>query len=192
MSKIDTGPRGSYLNERCPPHYSPDVLVGYWSNRRYCKINNSKGILPGMWCENTCDQHRTLSQTSYRPDIFEGVDILRSHIRRRGDAFDNLVRNTQSQVRFKSTEALKKNCTTTYTLMYDVLPKMGMDECLKLAEQNKNRLIFRLPEYDMMKSYGNLTSTGKRRALKCEEILDKAQIMGTTYGDAFKYRPKTE
>ncbi|KAM8709274.1 hypothetical protein ACLKA7_016131 [Drosophila subpalustris] len=174
-------PRGSYVDEHISRDYSKEVLLANWQERRLGSEEVNDCIVPGIQRVNACERHLSeFKDNYYEPceTVEEARDGTRQYLDGRNDALHNLMRNREVQVRFPLAPDMIENCTTTYKIMYDILPK-------KLKKQEAENPVCSVPgkpqDLDLMLSYGNRTTTGRRCQQRDELRLEKIERLQTTY-----------
>lgn len=174
------------------PPYGTEVLIGNWVDRRYAFDQNGKGILPGMCGEDTCERHLSLAQDTYTDAAFKAAVALPNFSDHRNSFMRNYFTGTTSSVAFLNDAALKRNFTTTNTLLYDLLPRLDRE-----AHAESNAAPSGIPEHrqelDMLRSYGNMTKTFSIAELsKPRKPLGEKLRLRTTYDLAFNKLPRTK
>ncbi|XP_030378825.1 uncharacterized protein LOC115627322 [Scaptodrosophila lebanonensis] len=186
----------SQMDSMVCPYYSKDVLVGNWRERRYVMEQESNAILPGLHTNENCEQHRTLNQDTYTDAAFKGDEVKSRHDERRMESFRNCFKSSASQVVLQDRPEMGKNYTTTNTLFFEVLPKDRQQWCQQGAAKNKKEIeLTRVPQFDTLQGYGNLTKTGFNTRRFCKYALDSANCRyQTTYSASYdpgtKSKPK--
>lgn len=165
--------------------YSKEVLVTNWQNRREKQAEPNDCIVPVLDRVNACENHLSEFKDNYStPWTGEYLgesrdDGTRSYLGGRNDAQANFMLNRQSQLRFPLTEALKRNFTSTYKVLFDMIPKHVKAHTAAIAEQNV--VPARPMDLDLTRSYGNKNRTGTRCMLRKALQLEKIQRLQTTY-----------
>jgi len=177
-------PRGSTADEHISREYAKEVLLANWQERRQVSEEKSDGIVPALHRVNACEHHLSEMQDNYYAPfaVEEAVDATQQYLDGRKDALHTFVRNREVQVRFPLAADMMDNLTTTYKIMYDILPK----ELRKQVADNTGCTVPAKPQdLDLMLSYGNRTTTGRRCHQREELRLEKIQKMQTTYAANF-------
>lgn len=178
-------PRGSYMDDPYSQIYSKEVLVSQWQNRREKPAEPNDCIVPVLDRVNACEHHLTEFtdnfSTPWSGDCVGKTrnDGTRNYLGARNDAQANYMLNRQSQLRFPLTEALKRNFTSTYKVLFDMIPKHVKAHTVAIGEQNV--VPARPIDVDMTRSYGNKSRTGTRCMLRKAVQLEKIQRLQTTY-----------
>lgn len=157
-----------------------------WQNRREKQAEPNDCIIPVLDRVNACEHHVSEFQDNYSTPPYVGEsrdDGTRAFLRARNDAQANYMLNRQSQLRFPLTEALKRNFTSTYKVLFDLIPKHVKAHTAATAEQNV--VPARPMDLDLMRSYGNKNRTGTRCMLRKALQLEKIQRLQTTYAAEF-------
>ncbi|EDV96735.1 uncharacterized protein LOC6558788 [Drosophila grimshawi] len=164
-------PRGSFLDEHICKDYGKEVLLSNWQERRNGD-QKSDCITPAIKRVGGCASHLTESQDTYVApwNSDETSDATRYFRVARIESFNNFKRNHETQVHFPITARMNNNFTTTYTIMYEIVPKEFRG---------------RQHELDLLQSYGNRSSTYKRCNRRADLLLEKAQRLQTNYAADF-------
>lgn len=179
------------MDEHISRDYGKEVLLANWQERRMGSEETNDCIVPGVQRVNACERHLSEVQDNYYEPwtVEETGDGTRQYLDGRNEALHNFMTNRQVQVRFPLAPDMLENCTTTYKIMFDILPK-------KLRKQTAENPVCSVPgkpqDLDLMLSYGNRTTTGRRIQQGEELRLEKIQRLQTTYAadyDVIGHRP---
>lgn len=178
---FSTAPRGSYMDERICQYYSKEVLVTNWQNRREKPAEPNDCIVPVLDRVNACENHLSDVKANFTPPC-EGerrADGTRTYLQVRSDVQSNFRRMADSQLAFSVTKPLMRNYTSTYTAVFDLIPKHVKTHTQAIAERN---IVPQRPmDLDLTRSYGNKTRTGTRCMIRKALQLEKIQRLQTTY-----------
>ncbi|XP_064548983.1 uncharacterized protein LOC135435720 [Drosophila montana] len=187
---FSTLPRGSYINERISKNFGKEVLLSNWQELRLGCDEKNDCILPGLKRVDACEHHITEIKDSYLPSsVFEEADdMTRQFLGARNESVHNHQRNRESQVRFPLTKDMSTNFTTTYTIMYEILPKQQANATA--AVEQSGSVPSKIEDRDLMLSYGNRSKTGKFCRLRADMRWEKSLRMETSYAaDYNKSKP---
>ncbi|EDW40319.1 GL24964 [Drosophila persimilis] len=174
--------RHSYTKEK-PLTYSSNVLVGNWFNQRYQKdIRNGNTILPGLTAEEACERHKTCSQATYTP--FTRKETLYDHIESK-HLMEGIKESQNSRQPLDHDDRYLNNYTSMNTLMFNMLPKMRLDECLQME---KAGLRYQPSQLDATQCYGN--NSLLRNKIRCKLLSERPNRGATSYMTDFKIKIK--
>ncbi|XP_017860604.1 PREDICTED: uncharacterized protein LOC108612237 [Drosophila arizonae] len=183
---FSTAPRGSYIDERICRTYCKDVLLANWQELRLGSQELNNCVTPGLNRVDACIRHKSEAQDSYVPPhtLEEPSQTKRQFLGARNESLHNFKCNRSSQLCFKLDEDMVNNYTTTYNIMFDILPKQAKEKA-KMPE-SASIVPSRPEQRDLMLSYGNRTKTGSRCRLMADMYLDKLQRLQTTYAAEYE------
>ncbi|XP_023174005.1 uncharacterized protein LOC111601582 [Drosophila hydei] len=178
---IGNGPRGSFLDERISRPYGKEVLLANWQELRQGSNELNDCILPGLKRVDACLRHTSETQDNFEPiNRLQDPDYSKQlFLGTRNEALHNFKRNRSSQLNFSFDEDMQKNLTTTYSIVYEILPKLARDE--KKSMESASTVPSRRHHIDLMISYGNRTKTGKLSRRRADLHLEKLRRLQTTY-----------
>ncbi|TDG53208.1 hypothetical protein AWZ03_000023 [Drosophila navojoa] len=184
---FSTAPRGSYIDERISRTYCKDVLLANWQELRLGSQELNDCVTPGLKKVNACIRHKSEAQDSYVPPhkLEEPTQTKRQFLAARNESLHNFKRNRSSQLCFNLDEDMVNNYTTTYNIMFDILPRQAKEEKATMPV-NASIVPSRPEQRDLMLSYGNRTKTGSRCRLMADMYLDKLQRLQTTYAAEYE------
>ncbi|KAH8379905.1 hypothetical protein KR009_007965, partial [Drosophila setifemur] len=153
--------RRSYANEKVLM-YSSNVLIGNWFNNRYRGPEyTGSTILPGLTTEKGCENHQSCSQASYTP--FDYNQAVHDHLIIRNRMYGNKV-SQSGGLKLHDAEQYFNNFTTMNTLMFELIPKMRLQQRQKMEEAGQSH--YALVRPDQLDSYGNYSLVHNRMRCK--------------------------
>ncbi|XP_030567140.1 uncharacterized protein LOC115767121 [Drosophila novamexicana] len=181
-------PRGSYIDERISKNYGKEVLLANWQELRLGSAEKNDCILPGLKRIDACEKHITEIKDNYVPSavLEDADDSTRNFLGARNESLNNHQRNRQCQVRFPLTKDMSSNYTTTYTILYEIVPKQQARATA--AVEQSGSVPTKMEDRDLMLSYGNRSKTGKFCRLRAELQLEKSQRLETSYAADYNKR----
>ncbi|XP_062128952.1 uncharacterized protein LOC133840845 [Drosophila sulfurigaster albostrigata] len=176
-------PRGSYMDEHISKDYGKEVLLSNWQERRQGSEEQNDCIVPGLQRVNACEQHLSEVRDNFAEpwSVEEAGYATRYYLGARNEALHNFKRNREVQLRFPLAADMLENCTTTYKIMYDILPHKELEKSKNEASVSVGSVPSKPQDLDLMLSYGNRSTTGRRCQLRAESRLLQRQRMQTTY-----------